>query len=85
MITSRTCDKDDPNIILWIIHFTLSTYNVVNSLTYMYFALIFKLGEMPGGGGGGRSSIFSYICMDMAWAIFRGSVKRIFLGGMEKL
>ena len=49
--TSCTCDKDDPNNKLWIIQYTLSTYNVVNNV--IYFALIFKLVETPGGGGGG--------------------------------
>ena len=45
------CDKDDPNNKLWISTLlNLLTYNVVNSVTY--FALIFKLVETPGGGGG---------------------------------
>ena len=84
MITSRTCDKEDPNIILWIIHFTLSTYNVVNSVTYMYFALIFKLGETLGGGGGrgGLRYFHTFICIWL-WP-FLGVQKKEYFWGYEE-
>ena len=74
MITSGMCDEDDANNGLLIIHFTLSTYNVVNSVSY--FALIFKLVETRGRGG----SIFSY--KHMAWTILGGAEKWIFGGGI---
>ena len=53
---------------------------MVNSVTY--FASIFKLVETL---GGGRSSIFSYVHMHMAWTIFKGSEKKNIFGGMKKL
>ena len=53
---------------------------MVNSVTY--FALIFKLVETP---GGGRSSIFSYVHMHMAWTIFKGSERKKYFWGYEEI
>ena len=81
MITSRTCDKDDPNK-SWIIHFALSPYNVVKCVTY--FALIFKLVETPGGGGGGGggSDIFIHT---YGLDHFQGFRKMNIFGGIKIL